>query len=309
MREENAVEKLFSPCFTLLAGIVLALVLNIPMTFLEEHLFRKNAAHRRLHRAICIVLSLFFILGIFAAAAFWVIPSIVRAVSVIRLPQTLLRSLLRTDAAVEALSELVKNAAVTCIRASIALVFAVYTLANKELLIAQVVRLVRAWLPKQIAYTILHAIGVTTRTFRSFIAGQTLEALILGSLCTAGMLILNLPYALMTGTLVGVTALFPVVGAYIGAAAGGALICTVDPLRALIFLIFLGILQQLENNLIYPKVVGSKVNLPAIWVLAAITIGGSLAGPIGMFLAVPTSASVYSLLREATQAREAKKEA
>lgn len=140
--------------------------------------------------------------------------------------------------------------------------------------------------------------------FERFIAGQTMEAILLGSLCTIGLLILRLPYAPMVGALIGVTAFIPI-GAYLGAFVGAFMILTIDPFKALVFLIFLVILQQVEGKLIYSRVVGGKIHLPSMWVLAAITIGGSVAGPFGMLFAVPVFSSAYELLREATIAKEA----
>src|SRR5699024_8175623 len=142
-------------------------------------------------------------------------------------------------------------------------------------------------------------------TFTKFIVGQCTEAVILGTLCTIGMLLFRFPYATMIGTLIGATALLPVVGAYLGAAVGAFMIFTIDPLKALGFLIFIAILQQLEGNLIYPRVVGSSVGLPGIWVLAAVTVGGGLGGIIGMLLAVPVTATLYKLLQKDVQKRKA----
>ena len=186
----------------------------------------------------------------------------------------------------------------------IGFVFSIYILANKEKLIRQISRLIRVWIPRRIGSWITHVVSVCGNTFQLFIAGQTTEAVILGTLCTIGMLILQIPYAPMIGALVGVTALIPYVGAFIAGLVGALLIFTVKPFKAVIFVIFLVVLQQVEGNVIYPKVVGAKVNLPAMWVLAAITIGGSLAGPLGMLLGVPTMSAFYSLLREATEKRE-----
>lgn len=131
-----------------------------------------------------------------------------------------------------------------------------------------------------------------------------MEAIILGTLCMIGMVILRIPYAPMVGALVGVTALIPVVGAFAGTIVGAIMIITVNPFKAFVFVIFLLILQQVEGNLIYPKVVGSKINLPAIWVLAAVTVGGNLGGPIGMLLGVPATSAAYVLVKEATKRRE-----
>ena len=137
--------------------------------------------------------------------------------------------------------------------------------------------------------------------FHRYIVGQCLEAVILGVLCIIGMLLLRMPYATMIGTLVGFTALIPIAGAWIGTGIGVFMILTVSPVKALIFLIFILILQQLENNLIYPKVVGSSMGLPGIWVLAAVTVGGGVMGIPGMVLWVPLTAAFYRLIREDVQ--------
>ena len=139
--------------------------------------------------------------------------------------------------------------------------------------------------------------------------GQCLEAVILGVLCIFGMTIFRFPYAMMIGTLIGFTALIPIAGAYIGAAVGAVMILTVSPIKALLFLVFIVVLQQLEGNLIYPKVVGNSIGLPALWVLAAITVGGSLMGIGGMLLGVPIAAALYRLLKEDVTSREKLKKA
>ena len=149
-----------------------------------------------------------------------------------------------------------------------------------------------------------HVLRTANASFSSFIVGQCTEAVILGVLCILGMLIFRFPYAMMTGTVVGVMALIPIVGAYVGAAVGTFMIFTVDPLQAVFFLIFLIILQQIEGNLIYPKVVGSSIGLPGMWVLAAVLIGGGLGGIAGMLVGVPLAATLYKLLRETVQKRE-----
>lgn len=151
---------------------------------------------------------------------------------------------------------------------------------------------------------IIHVAGVSNVTFRSFVAGQTTEAVILGTLCAVGMLILQIPYAAMIGALIGVTALIPIFGALIGTVIGAIMIISEDPFKALVFVIFLLILQQVEGNVIYPKVVGSKIGLPGIWVLAAVTVGGSLAGVLGMLLGVPAFSVLYTLINEATDWKE-----
>ena len=143
-----------------------------------------------------------------------------------------------------------------------------------------------------------YVLSVMNDSFHKYIVGQCTEALILGGLCTLGMLILKIPYATMTGAVIAFTALIPVAGGYIGAAVGAFMILTVSPVKAIIFLIYIVVLQQLEGNLIYPRVVGSSMGLPAIWVLAAVTIGGGVMGIAGMLIGVPIAATLYRLLRE-----------
>ena len=189
------------------------------------------------------------------------------------------------------------------VTAVVAIIFSIYLLAEKEHLLDQGKRLVKIYQPKR--YDALHHIlKVMNESFHNFIVGQCTEAVILGGLCTIGMLILQLPYAVMIGALIGFTALIPVAGAYIGAGVGAFMILTVSPVKALIFLIFLVVLQQLEGNIIYPKVVGDSIGLPGLWVLAAITIGGGLMGVLGMLVAVPLVATLYKLIGEDMKKRE-----
>ena len=179
----------------------------------------------------------------------------------------------------------------------IGLIFAIYLLIGKETLGGQVNRLMKHYLKPAWNEKIRYVVGIFDNSFHKFIVGQCIEAVVLGVLCIIGMTILRLPYAMMIGTLIGFTALIPVAGAYIGAGVGAFMILTVSPVQALIFLVFVVILQQLEGNLIYPKVVGSSIGLPGVWVLAAVTIGGGIMGIPGMLLGVPTVASVYQLVR------------
>ena len=186
----------------------------------------------------------------------------------------------------------------------IALIFAIYLLIGKETLGKQVNRLMDNYLLTSWNETIRYIVRVFDNSFHKFIVGQCIEAVVLGVLCILGMSLLRLPYAMMIGTLIGFTALIPVAGAYIGAGVGAFMILTISPVKALIFLIFVVILQQLEGNLIYPKVVGSSIGLPGIWVLAAVTIGGGLMGIPGMLLGVPTVAAIYQLLKNNLNKKE-----
>jgi predicted PurR-regulated permease PerM len=179
----------------------------------------------------------------------------------------------------------------------LSLIFAIYILANKEKLASQGNRILKAYLKETTVSRIQYVLGTAHTVFSNFIGGQCTEAVILGSLCAAGMWIFRFPYAPMVGAFVGVTALIPIVGAYLGAAVGAFMIVTVDPLQALFFVVFLVILQQLEGNLIYPRVMGASIGLPGMWVLAAVTVGGGLGGIVGMLLSVPAAATLYRLLK------------
>lgn len=185
----------------------------------------------------------------------------------------------------------------TTVTVVVGFIFALYLLAGKEKIGGQMTLLLRKYLPAKLVDKFFYVLHVFDGCFHSFIVGQCTEAVVLGLLCMIGMLLLRLPYAAMIGCLIGFTALIPVAGAYIGAVVGAVMIFTVSPVKALVFIVFLVILQQLEGNLVYPKVVGSSIGLPGIWVLAAVTVGGGVMGIGGMLLGVPTAAAVYKLLQ------------
>ncbi len=186
----------------------------------------------------------------------------------------------------------------TTVTLAVAFIFSIYILYWKEKLGNQFTRLFKRYIPDKITNKIFYVLGVLNKSFKSFIIGQCTEAVILGVLCMIGMLILRIPYAVMTGCLIGFTALIPIAGAYIGAGVGALMIFTVSPVQSVIFLIYLVILQQIEGNLIYPKVVGSSIGLPGIWVLAAVTVGGSVMGIMGMLVAVPVASAIYQIVKE-----------
>lgn len=327
----------------LLTGAAIAVILNVPMRFFEAYIWTttQKPILRKLRRPISFLLALVIIIAAVASVIGLVIPELVNALVIVAQGIIDLFNQLNamSEAELEALpfgsillsidwnqftvsiQNWLKNeggaifnfafGTVTSlinavVNFFVCFVFAVYILFNKEKLKNQSCRLVRAWLPKGFGEWVLHAASVSNVTFRNFISGQSLEAVILGSLCTVGMLILRIPYAPMVGALVGATALIPVVGAFIGTVIGAFMILTVAPFKAVIFVIFLLILQQIEGNLIYPKVMGHRVNLPGMWIFAAVTVGGSISGPIGMLLSVPISSIAYTLVKEATQNRERK---
>ena len=174
-------------------------------------------------------------------------------------------------------------------------VFSFYVLLQKENLAQQAKKLMLAVLNQKRVDDIIEVGQVSSKVFSNFIRGQVTEACIIGILCFIGMKIFHMPYAPMISVLIGVTALIPVFGAFLGTAIGAFLIVMVDPMKAFWFIVFIIVLQQLEGDLIYPKVVGSSVGLPGIWVLVAATVGGSAGGILGLFLSVPISAALYSL--------------
>lgn len=195
------------------------------------------------------------------------------------------------------LMSLVSATISTAFTAIVSVIFSIYLLVDKEKLSRQCTLVLKTYLPAKWYSCLLYFLETLHSCFRRFVVGQCTEAVILGLLCMGGMLLFQFPYASMVGTLIGFTALIPVAGAYIGAGVGAFLIFTVSPVKALLFLIFISVLQQLEGNLIYPKVVGSSIGLPGIWVLAAVTIGGGVLGIGGMLLAVPLAATFYQILR------------
>lgn len=185
------------------------------------------------------------------------------------------------------------------------LIFSLYLLSGKGRIGSQISRAMKTYLKPELSKKIFYVVGVFDKCFHSFIVGQCTEAVILGLLCMIGMGIFGFPYATMIGTLIGFTALIPIAGAYIGAGVGAFMIFTVDPIQAALFILFIIVLQQLEGNIVYPRVVGASIGLPGIWVLTAITLGGGIAGIPGMLISVPLFASIYQLLGADVRRREA----
>ena len=332
---------LFSP---LILGIILAMILNVVMRPIERVLLPGTNDRRlkKIRRPLAVIISILLVAGIFISVVCLIVPELIKALYIIaegliRLGKSLNEwssNAALSDTAIGRLaenlgldldslqkrvigwiSETVPEIAAQAANAFsgigsgifnfiVGLVFSIYILLGKENLKNQAKRLVSVWFPKKTADVIIHVADVSNVTFRSFVTGQTTEAVILGTLCAVGMLILQIPYAVMIGTLIGVTALIPIFGALIGTVIGAIMIVSEDPFKAVVFIIFLLILQQVEGNVIYPKVVGSKIGLPGMWVLAAVTVGGSLAGILGMLLGVPAFSVLYTLLNEATDWKE-----
>lgn len=202
---------------------------------------------------------------------------------------------------IEVTSNLISGVATTFI----GIALSIYILSGKERLLSQIRRLLRAYLPKTLHAPVKSLFQTITQVFEDFVAGQCKEALILGSLCFAGMNILRLDYSGMISVVIALTALVPILGAYIGGAIGVLLLLFISPGKALLFLVFLIILQQFEGNVIYPRVVGRKIGLPGMWILVAISVGGGLMGVWGMLLAVPVTTIIYQLLQKDVRRKEA----
>ena len=311
-------------------GIAIAFVLNILMKFIERKLLDKANMKSKSKRTISLLLSLAFIFTFIIVLLLLIIPQLKNTFTLFvdNMPRyeenvrVLLTKLDIDTAVIQNIEDAVQNfgdVAVDFIKNNgdqilevtlgvasnvigvvvnlvIAFVFAIYLLVQKEKLLGQINKVLKAYLPIKKVMKIRDIGRLSNITCAHFVSGQCLEAVIIGVLCFIGMLILGIPYAATISVLIGVTALVPIYGAFIGTIVGAFLIFMVSPLKALIFIIFILVLQQLEGNLIYPKVVGKSVGLPGIWVFVAVTIGGALAGIVGMLISVPIASITYSVL-------------
>ena len=190
------------------------------------------------------------------------------------------------------------------VTAFISIILSGYLLSGKDRLLMQLRRTLKVYLPNRAHAFFGRLYRIVAQVFGDYVAGQCKEAVILGVLCFIGMSLLRLDYAALISTVIAVTALIPMLGAYIGGAVGVVLLLFISPVKALIFLVFLIVLQQVEGNVIYPKVVGRKIGLPGLWVLLGITVGGGLFGIWGMLLAVPIASVVYQVIKKDVKKRE-----
>ncbi|MBQ1213354.1 MAG: AI-2E family transporter, partial [Clostridia bacterium] len=318
----------------LVTGFVIAYVVNILMSRYERLLFPKlrNRAAKKLKRPVSLLLAFVTLVAVVALVIWLIVPKLVDCVALLInelpkairsviawmekfhvLPEDIIASLEKIDwksrvgeifnavttgigSVVNVALSVVTSVFSALVSAFLSTIFAIYLLADKEGILNRVSRLSRRIMPEKWYSRTVYFFTVAHDCFTRYIVGQCTEAVILGALCTVGMLILRLPYATMIGALVAFTALIPVAGAYIGAGVGAFMILTVSPVKALIFIVFLVILQQFEGNVIYPRVVGSSMGLPGIWVLAAVTVGGGIMGVAGMLIGVPLAATVYRLV-------------
>lgn len=335
--------QLLSAMTSMLVGAIIAYLVNILMSAYERHYFpsrSKSKAVIKSRRPVCLIAAFLTLIAVIALICILIIPELIECIKTLAavippfirhvltladdiswIPQQVISALEGIDwnsLISKALDVITSGfgdffSVITSAVASVfsllvtvlfAVIFSVYLLVGKDRFGRNGDRLLAAYLPRRVHDWILHLLAVFNDCFHRYIVGQCIEALILGALCTIGMLILRIPYATMIGALIAFTALIPIAGAYIGAGVGAFMILTVSPMKALVFLIFLIILQQLEGNIIYPRVVGTSLGLPGIWVLFAVTVGGGLFGVIGMLLGVPLVAAVYRLIKEDLACRE-----
>lgn len=320
---------IFSP---FLLGIILAFVLNVLNNFIEKKIFGKikpSKIWNKIKRPLCITLSLILVFLTIFFVMNLLIPQLKNSASLFTdtLPaykEDIIGILNKFDvdeSTVNKVGEYLDNfgkvitdyikgnskdvitvttevatSVVNIIsKGIITLVFAIYMIAQKETLSRQINKVMKAYLkPKTINK--INTVGtLANKTFSNFVTGQCLEALIFGSLVFVGMLIFRFPYASTIGVLLGFTALIPIFGAFIGTAVGFILIMMVSPVKAILFVVFIIVLQQIEGNLIYPRVVGKSIGLPGMWVLLSVTVGGSIGGILGMLIATPLCSLLYAL--------------
>jgi len=328
-------------------AFAMAFVLNLPMKFFENKVFNfldkeKSPFLRGLKRPLSILSTFISIIGLIIALVLFVVPQLVASIS------TLLDAVPGYIASFESLinqyissAEILENLYNTLINTwqeilrffgnflttsltsilnttvsitsgivnfVLSIVLTIYMLSSKETLIYQVKKLMFAFFNKDFVEKTLRVGSLTNTTFAKFITGQCVEAVILGVLCFIGMNIFRMPYSLLISVLIGVTALIPVFGAFIGTIPAVFLILIINPIQALWFIVFILCLQQFEGNIIYPRVVGNSVGLSAIWVMLAMLVGGSTLGLIGMIIGIPIFSVAYQLIKDYTNKRLIKKE-
>jgi predicted PurR-regulated permease PerM len=340
------IKNLYGVISPLLLGAAIAYVLNLLVSLYEKIYFPKSRSKTiyKTRRGICILLSVltvFFVIFFFLGV---VIPQFARSIQILSAGFPAMYNNLLEWASLHAdkipllqqkLQEMNMDGAALMKKAMdvagswaggtfslmgsvfghifnwvLAIIFSLYLLFGMEDLQKQFSKILRTYVKEERRAKLHEVMGTANETFSSYIIGQCKEAVILGLLCTAGMMIFGFPYATVIGPVMGFTALIPMLGSYIGAGIGFLLIVMVDPFTSLMFLIFVLVLQQVEGNLIYPKVVGKSIGLPGIWVFAAIAIGGGLLGITGVILGVPIAATFYKLMSRTINKRlEAEQEA
>lgn len=340
----QAVSMIWSVIFPLILGGMIAFVLNLLITWLEKYLYpnARNKYLKASRRPVAIILAILVVCLVIAATVVIVLPQLASAIMTLIevVPETienLTNWFNNQHALVPLVNDLANKAnidwgsifsnvasginnvasglattSVSVLTTSVGAVtniflgilFAIYILFSKEKLAKQVERLLTVYVRDDIHQLIENVARVANETFSKFISGMVIEAIILGTLVTVGLFILQVPYAAMLGVLQGVMALIPIIGAFLSGAVGVLILLALNPTYALIYLIFVLFVQQLEGDLIYPRVVGDSIGLPSMWVLFAVTVGGGLMGIPGMLIGVPVLASIYKIIKIDVKYRE-----
>lgn len=333
----QSVSMIWSVVFPLILGGMIAFVLNLLMSWIEKYLYpnAKNKYLKGSRRPVAIFLAILIVCLVIAATVVIVVPQLASAVMTLvdvipEAVQNLTDWFNRQEALVPLVNEVanqinidwgsifssvasgINNIASSLATTSVSvlttsvsavtniflgILFAVYILFSKEKLGVQVERMLSVYVRDDIYQMLKNVAHIANETFSKFISGMVTEAIILGALVTAGLFILQIPYAAMLGVLQGVMALIPIIGAFLSGAVGVVILLALDPAYALIYLIFVLIVQQLEGDLIYPRIVGDSIGLPSMWVLFAVTVGGGLMGIPGMLIGVPILASIYKIIK------------
>ena len=322
----STVRVLLGFLFPFIIGFGIAFILNIPMKFIEHHLFGKALKQekktvQKLARPVSLVLSICFVICIIVIVMLVVVPEL--GATFVNIAKKIEENIPVFQKWIDNVFGVLKNGVnnivsstvsitmgllTTAMNVSIGFVFACYVLLQKEKLLQQIKKAMYAMFPEKPVRYLAHVWNLANRIFSSFITGQCIEAVILGSMFFVSMTILHFPYAMLVGVLISFTALIPLFGGIIGCWVAFFLILMISPVKAVLFLGLFLILQQIEGNLIYPHVVGGSVGLPSIWVLVAVTLGGSLMGIAGMLIFIPTVSVIYTLFREWVYARLEKKQ-
>lgn len=331
--------KMLSP---FIYGICFAFVLNILAKFFDNKVFsyfnkKKSPVWMKIRHPVCIVTTIIVFLGIVAALVSFIIPQLVSSTatlvsnvdSYLGSLQTFINGLLSnfgistdlnqtvtsyltefSDTIINFITKSVPNILETTMNITTSVfnvffgfIIGIYMLATKESLLRNLKRMVYAFLPRKWADNTNYVYRIVNQRFNGFVSGQLTEAVILGVLCFIGMKIFKMEYALLISVIIGITNIIPIVGPIIGAVPGVVIMLMIDPMKAVWFVVFVVVLQQIESNLIYPKVVGDSIGLPGLWVIFAIIVGGGLFGFAGVILGVPAFAVIYTLIAENTTKR------
>ncbi len=325
----------------IIVGVAIAFIINVPLKQIERKIFKVDKRkHKKLIRVISLFLSIILIFGIVGLLMFLVIPEFIEAINSIGktipsniewlnnlnkkisnlypsfnnyikdidLKKVLEVALGTTGNMVSIIISFISNLLSKVLMFFIGFILAIYILLDKENLVRQIKMLLNAFLQTKTVNKIGEIVKLTNSTFTNFLTGQCLDALVLGIIFFITMTILKMPYALIISVLLAVTALIPYIGAFITLVVGAILIAVTSPIKAVWYVVMFFVLQQIDENILVPKIVGKSVGLPALWTLIAALIGGSMLGIIGVIISIPISSVLYSLLKEWVKYKSEKKQ-